>query len=73
MIQLDQIILERWKEKSKKHPFYNNAIETWTKRDVNKRNKAKENNLNYKEVWTLEEGKEFIDKMAAEYDKMSYS
>lgn len=69
----DQIILERWKEKSKKHPFYNNAIETWTKRDVNKRNKAKENNLNYKEVWTLEEGKEFIDKMAAEYDKMSYS
>ena len=57
----DQIILERWKEKSKEHPFYVNAIETWTKRDVEKRNKAKENNINFKEVWSLKEGKKFID------------
>ena len=59
----DQIILEKWKEKSKKHPFYINAIETWTKRDVEKRSKAKENNINFKEVWSLEEGKKFIDEL----------
>lgn len=27
--------------------FYNNAIQTWTDRDVNKRNVAKKNKLNY--------------------------
>ena len=59
----DQIILEKWKEKSKKHPFYINAIETWTKRDVEKRSKAKENNINFKEVWSLEEGKKIIDEL----------
>ena len=59
----NQIILEKWKEKSKKHPFYINAIETWTKRDVEKRSKAKENNINFKEVWSLEEGKKIIDEL----------
>ena len=67
----DQVKVQRWKFKNTK--YYNNAINIWTERDVNKRNKAKENNLNYKEVWTLEEGKEFIDKLAMEYDKMSYN
>lgn len=59
----DQLILKEWKSKVKNHPFYNNAIETWTKRDVGKRNKAKQNNLNYKEVWSVNEGKKFIDKI----------
>ena len=67
----DQVKVQRWKFKNTK--YYNNAINNWTERDVNKRNKAKENNLSYKEVWTLEEGKEFIDKLAVEYDKMSYN
>lgn len=69
----DKIILEKWKEKSKNHPYYNGAIKTWTIFDVKKREMANRNNLNYKEVWTLEEGKEFIDKLAVEYDKMSYN
>lgn len=55
----DKKILQKWK--SKKSKFYDNAIKNWTIRDVEKRNKAKENNLNYKEVWSLEEGKTFID------------
>ena len=42
----DQVKLERWKAKQTK--YYNNAIKTWTKMDVEKRNKAKEENLNYK-------------------------
>lgn len=36
-----------WQEKAKTSQFYKNAIETWTVRDVVKRNCAKENNLNY--------------------------
>lgn len=60
----DNSILNLWKEKSKEHPMYLSAIKTWTISDVNKRNKAKENNLNFKEVWTLLEGKEFIYKLS---------
>ena len=37
--------LKEWKNKNTK--FYDNAIECWTKRDINKRNIAKQNNLNY--------------------------
>ena len=49
----DKKMIEIWKEKNT--PYYNNAIGTWTIRDVNKRNIAKQNNLNYIEFWNLEE------------------
>lgn len=49
----DQIKLDKWKNKNSK--FYNNAIYVWTDLDVRKRNIAKENNLNYVEVWKLED------------------
>lgn len=61
--KIDQNILNDWKNKSKEHPFYLVAIDTWTIRDVNKRNIAKENKLNFKEVWSLEEGKNFINEI----------
>lgn len=47
----DNIKLEQWKLKNTK--YYNNAINTWTLRDVYKRNIAKENKLNYKEIWNI--------------------
>lgn len=50
----DISILNTWKEKSKEHPFYLSAIETWTIRDVKKRNKAKGENLNFHEFWNIE-------------------
>ncbi len=40
--------LTKWKEKAKKSKFYQNAIETWTKRDVMKLKVAKQNKLNFK-------------------------
>lgn len=46
-----------------KHPWYKHTILTWTEADVKKRNTAKNNNLNFKEVWSLEEGKEYIDEI----------
>ena len=39
--------LKLWEEKAKTSEFYRNAIYTWTVRDVNKINCAKQNNLNY--------------------------
>lgn len=56
----DQVNVQRWKAKNTR--YYDNAINTWTKRDVEKRNKAKEENLNYIEFWSFKELKEyFID------------
>lgn len=46
--------------KSKNNTYYDNAINTWTVRDVNKRNTAKANNLNYIEIWTFDEFKAWI-------------
>ena len=42
--------LNKWKSKNTK--FYNNAIKTWTERDVNKRNIAEKNNLNFIEIFS---------------------
>ena len=45
---LDDIsILEDWEYRSKEHPYYKNAIYTWTILDVKKQQIAKQNNLNY--------------------------
>ena len=61
----DISILNIWKEKynNGEHPYYNNAIKTWTINDVKKRNKAKEENLNFHEFWNIKEAKEFIDSL----------
>lgn len=49
----DREKLEYWKSKGTK--YYNNAIHTWTVLDVKKRQIVKENNLNYIEVWNINE------------------
>ena len=54
----DNIKLEQWKSKNTK--YYNNAIYTWTDLDIRKRNIAKENKLNYKEFWNIQELNEWI-------------
>lgn len=53
--------IKKWKEKNTK--FYTEAIYNWTVRDVNKRNIAKENELNYLEVFTtdIEKCKDIIN------------
>lgn len=51
--------LNEWKNGNTK--FYKNAIETWTIRDIKKRNTAKENNLNWIEFFNIEELKEWVN------------
>ena len=47
-------ILNKWKYKSEKSKFYKNAIYVWTEHDVKKRNIAKENGLNYLEIFSCD-------------------
>ena len=54
----DLQLVEQYK---KKYGTNCQLITIWTMKDVEKRNTAKSNNLNFKEVWSLEEGKAFIN------------
>ena len=62
----DQSIVESWKIKNTK--YYNNAIDVWTVRDVNKREYAKRNNLNFHELFqpTLNDVINFVHKYITE-------
>lgn len=44
--------LDEWFEKAIDSNYYRKAIDTWTKRDVHKRECAKNNNLNYVVFWS---------------------
>ena len=59
----DKNKLIQWEEKSKNSNFYKCAIKVWTIKDPEKRDCANRNHLNFKEVWSLKEGKEFIDNL----------
>ena len=65
-IEMDKNILERWK--SKNTDFYKKAIEVWTERDVNKRNIAKQNQLNYLEIFSND-----IDRVAEIFENFIFS
>lgn len=51
----DRKILKQWKEKSKTSSRMVAAIQVWTKHDVEKRNCAKQNKLNYVVLWTKQD------------------
>ena len=57
---LDQVLVERYKER---YGPKCQAITIWTIKDPEKRDCAKRNHLNFKEIWNLEEGKKFIDNL----------
>lgn len=45
--------LNEWKNKAKSSKYYKNAIKTWTIRDVEKKNIAKNNDLNYVVIYDI--------------------
>ena len=57
---LDQVLVERYRER---YGPKCQAITIWTIKDPEKRDCAKRNHLNFKEIWNLEEGKKFIDNL----------
>ena len=48
---MDQKIVQTWLKKGKKFKYYRVALETWTKRDVRKREAARQAELNYVTLW----------------------
>ena len=57
----DNILLEKWKLKSETSKYYKKAIYSWTISDVLKCQTAKNNNLNYLEIFPKESYKNKID------------
>ena len=64
----DQVLVERYKER---YGPKCQAITIWTLKDPEKRDCAKRNHLNFKEVWDLYEGKEFIDYIYNEFKNLN--
>lgn len=57
------------KEKCKDNTQYDNMIYDWTIRDVNKRETAKRNKLNYIELWNKKEAFDFISTLIENINK----
>ena len=56
----DLRIVRKWRYRSKHSKFYRKAIEVWTKRDVLKRKTAIKNNINFVELWTIDDVNNWI-------------
>ena len=48
---MDQKTVQTWRTRGKQSKYYINALETWTKRDVRKREAARQAELNYVTLW----------------------
>ena len=57
----DQLIMDIWRTKSLSDKYYKNALNTWTIKDVEKRNTAIQNNLNYLEIFGKTDLNKYID------------
>ena len=57
----DQQIMNIWRTKSLSDNYYKNALNTWTIKDVEKRNTAIQNNLNYLEIFGKTDLNKYID------------
>lgn len=57
----DQLIMDIWRTKSLSDKYYKNALNTWTIKDIEKRNTAIQNNLNYLEIFGKTDLNKYID------------
>ena len=63
----DTDTLLEWQNKGINSKFYLNAIETWTLRDVNKLNTAKQNKLNYMMIYQNISFQDIVELIVQEY------
>ena len=64
----DRKRLELWKKKVEMSKFYGNAVQTWTVRDVRKRETADLNRLRYLVFWNMDEVKAWFES-SGKYEK----
>lgn len=57
----DKEIVAKWRKKNTRS--YQHAIHTWTELDVKKREIAKKNKLNFKELFSIKEAENYLDKL----------
>lgn len=57
----DLVNLDKWKQKALSSKFYRNAIDVWTKSDVEKRRLARENKLNWIEFFNMNQFEEWYN------------
>lgn len=55
--------LKKLEEKAKSSEYYETVIDTWTRRDVQKFNVVKENNLNFLAFYTVEECEDWLNSL----------
>ena len=65
----DKILLEVWENKALNSKFYKSAIENWTITDPLKRETAKDNKLNYLEIFPKDSFKDIINNYLKINDK----
>ena len=65
----DKILLEDWENKALNSKFYKSAIENWTITDPLKRETAKDNKLNYLEIFPKDSFKDIINNYLKINDK----
>lgn len=53
--------------KSKHNDYYDNAIDVWTKKDIEKRDCAIKNNLNFVVIWNKDQIKKFLELLESNY------
>ena len=56
----DQKLLEKWQLKSETSKYYKSAINVWTNKDLEKRQTAKKNNLNYVVLWNWKDVEDWM-------------
>jgi len=59
--------LKVWQQKAQTFTFYRNAIKVWTQLDVQKRNTAKKQNLNYVMIYNLQQYEDFKNDIQRRY------
>ena len=64
----DLAVVEKWKSKHTK--FYDSAIQNWTVRDLEKLERAHQNNLNYLVCWSEEEFMSIFNRDFSEHDEL---
>ena len=58
--------------KSKQNSYYDNAINIWTKADIEKRDCAIQNCLNYTVLWNKDHIKKFLDLLNIDYSFVGF-
>lgn len=62
----DRKTLESWKKRAKTSQFYKKAVNVWTKKDLEKKKIAEENDLKFIVLWNVDDARKLLEKESKE-------